>query len=56
MDLLELFKSNSLKLDKWMWSRTLARLYNQDEKEKLENNINAFLEDHRDLPLGEEIT
>lgn len=27
-DLLDLFKNNQLKLDKWMWSKTLGRLYN----------------------------
>lgn len=39
-----------------MWSKTLARLYNQEEKEKLEASIYDFLDDHRKLPLEDEIT
>ena len=39
-----------------MWSRTLCRLYNQEEKEKIEMSIYSFLEDHRNLPLEDEIT
>ena len=41
-----------------MWTKTLSRLYNQDEKDKLEKQVVEFLEDtnKKSLNIEEEIT
>lgn len=36
-------KNNQIYIEKWIWSKTLSRLYSSDEKERIEGKVNELL-------------
>jgi hypothetical protein len=43
MNILEMLKNNTMKLERWVWKKTLSKLYNQEEKVKIEQRIIEFI-------------
>ncbi|CDW83017.1 UNKNOWN [Stylonychia lemnae] len=43
-NILDNVKQNTNSMDKWMWQKTLAKLYSSEEKDKLEQKINELIQ------------